>query len=278
VPNDLDPPAAAPRAVALVTGASSGIGAAIARALAADGCAVVLAARRTDQLEHLAAELRARGAEVAVAACDVTDAAAVDGAVRDTLARWGRLDVVVANAGSYLRRPADRITRADFESAFAVNFWGAFHVVQAALPHLLARGAGHLVLMTSFDARKALPHDGAYAAAKAALASYAGALRQTLRGRGVHVCTLFPGRVDTPMCDGLEVPAISAKIPADRVARAVLRAIRGRRAEVIVPWHCRLLLWADTLSPRLGDWFVRVLGLDGRERSPADGDRTKLRP
>ncbi len=273
-----EPTAVAPDRVALVTGASSGIGAAIAAVLAADGYAVVLVARRTVELEQVASGLRARGARVATEVCDVAEADAVTRLVQDVLARWGRLDVVVANAGSYVRRSADQITRADFESAFAVNFWGAFHVVQAVLPHLLARGAGHLVLMTSFDARKALPHDGAYAAAKAALASYAGALRQTLRGRGVHVCTLFPGRVDTPMCDGLEVPAISAKIPADRVARAVLRAIRGRRAEVIVPWHCRLLLWADTLSPRLGDWFVRVLGLDGRERSPADGDRTKLRP
>lgn len=261
-----DPTAAAPRATALVTGASSGIGAAIARALAAEGYAVALAARRPDQLQALATELRAHGAEVAVELCDLADATAAAQLVPNVLARWGRLDVVVANAGSYLRRPADLITRADLEAMFAVNFWGAFHVAQAALPHLLARGAGHLVLMTSFDARKALPHDGAYAAAKAALASYAGALRQTVRGRGVHVCTLFPGRVDTPMCDGIEVPAISAKIPAERVARAVLRAIRRRRAEVIVPWHCRLLLWADTLSPRLGDWFVRVLGLDGRSR------------
>lgn len=256
----------APRPVALVTGASSGIGAAIARALAATGHAVALAARRADRLESLAAELRANGTDAAGFVCDLAAADAAARLVTDVMARWGRLDVVVANAGSYLRRPADAITRADVEAMFAVNFWGAFHVVQAALPHLLARGGGHLVVMTSFDARKTLPHDGAYAAAKAALASYTAALRQTVRGRGVHVCTLFPGRVDTPMCDDIEVPAISAKIPAERVARAVVRAIRRRRAEVIVPWHCRLLLWADTLSPRLGDWFVRVLQLDGHTR------------
>lgn len=278
MPDVPDRPAAAARPVALVTGASSGIGRALATALARDGHTVVLSARRAEPLERLAAELRARGTEVLVAAGDVAAVAVVERMVQDTLARFGRLDVVVANAGSYVRRPADEITRGDFEAAFAVNFWGAFHVVQATLPQLLAQGRGHLVLMTSFDARKALPHDGAYAAAKAALAAYAGALRQTVRGRGVHVCTLFPGRVDTPMCDGLDVPAISAKIPPERVARAVLRALRRRRAEVIVPWHCRLLLWADTLSPRLGDWFVRVLGLDGRERSPGDGDGTKLRP
>jgi uncharacterized protein len=112
-----------------------------------------------------------------------------------------------------------------------------------------------------------MPQDGAYAAAKAALAAYAAALRQCVHGRGVHVCTVFPGRVDTPMIATLDVPAISAKIPADRVARAVLRALRRQRPEVVVPWHCRLLLWSDVLSPRFGDWLVRVLRLDGRPRS-----------
>lgn len=234
-------------------------------ALADAGHAVAITARGRERLDAVADELRARGASVLAESCDVDDAAAVDRLVAATVGRFGGLDVVVANAGVYLRRPADELSRADFEAMFATNFWGALHVVQATLPHLLA-GRGSLVVMTSFDARKALPHDGAYAAAKAALASYAAALRQSVRGRGVHVCTLFPGRVDTPMCDPIEVPAISAKIPPERVARAVLRALRRRSAEVVVPWHCRLLLWADVLSPRLGDWLVRVFGLDGRSR------------
>lgn len=255
--------------VALVTGASSGIGRAIAVALADAGYAVAITARGRERLDAVAAGLRARGSTVLAEPCDVADAAAVAALVAAVRQRFGRLDVVVANAGSYLRRPAHELEPADFEAMFATNFWGAVHVVRATLPHLLAEGAGHLVLMTSFDARKTLPHDGAYAAAKAAVASYAAALRQSVRGRGVHVCTLFPGRVDTPMCDPIEVPAISAKIPPERVAHAVLRALRRRSAEVIVPWHCRLLLWADVLSPRLGDWFVRVLGIDGRERRRA---------
>ncbi|MBL9080092.1 MAG: SDR family oxidoreductase [Planctomycetes bacterium] len=250
-----------------MTGASSGIGRAIAVALADAGHAVVLAARGRDRLDAVAAELRARGASVLAETCDVADPAAVERLVASTVAQFGRLDVVVANAGVYLRRPAHELQREDFAAMLATNFWGTVHVAQAALPHLLAAASGHLVLMTSFDAKKTLPHDGAYAAAKAAVAAWAAALRQSLRGRGVHVCTVFPGRVDTPMCDPIEVPAISAKIPPERVARAVLRALRRRQAEVIVPWHCRLLAWADTLSPRLGDWFVRVLGIDGRSRA-----------
>lgn len=259
----------APRTpVALITGASSGIGAALAIELAAAGHTVVLSARGVDRLEATAAVIRGRGGRALVLPCDVADRGAVTDVVARSLAETGRLDVVVANAGVYSRKAATQLGRADFESAFAVNFFGAVHLIEAALPHLQRQRSGHLVLMTSFDAKKAMPHDGSYAAAKAALATFGATLRQDLRGSGVHVCTVFPGRVDTPMIDDLDVPAISAKIRPERVARAVLRALRRRRAEVVVPWHCGLLAWADMVSPRLADWFVRVLHLDGRPRSP----------
>ena len=258
--------AANARPVALVTGASSGIGRAIALALAEAGHAVVLAARRVPLLDEVATAIRARGGAALVAPCDATDRDAVAGVVAAALATFGRLDVVVANAGVYARKPADQVQRADLQAAFTANFWSAFELIQACLPHLLAQGRGQIVLINSFDAKKGLPQDAAYVAAKSALAGYAATLRQAVRDRGVHVCTVFPGRVDTPMIDDLEVPAISAKIPPERVARAVLRALRRRRAEVVMPWHCRLLHWADVLSPRLGDWFVRRLRLDGRPR------------
>ncbi|HEU4420546.1 MAG TPA: SDR family NAD(P)-dependent oxidoreductase [Planctomycetota bacterium] len=259
-------PTSRARATALVTGASSGIGAALAAGLAAAGHAVVLAARDKEQLERVAERIRQQGGEAIAIRCDVTDRASVEQLVVAAIAAFGRLDVVVANAGAYQRKPATELTRADFDAAFAVNLFGVVHLVEAVLPRLLAHGAGHLVFVTSFDARKPMPHDGAYAAAKAAVAAYVAALRQGLHGRGVRVCTVYPGRVDTRMIAQLRVPAISAKIPPARVAKAILRAIRRGSPEVVVPWHCRLLLWADTLSPRLGDWLVRVLRLDGREQ------------
>jgi len=252
--------------VALITGASSGIGRALAELLAEQGYAVALAARGAERLDQFAALLRARHATVLTESVDVSDAAAVDRFVQRVHATWGRLDLVIANAGSYSRKPAVDVTRADLEQALATNLWGAVHVVRAALPRLLAQRSGDLVLMSSFDAKKPLPSDAAYAAAKAAAAAYAAALRQGLRGSGVHVCTVFPGRIDTPMIEALDVPAISAKVPALRAAKAVLRGVRNRRAEVFVPLRCHLLLWADTLSPTLGDWLVRVTGLDGRPR------------
>lgn len=254
--------------MALVTGASSGIGRAIAIALARTGHAVGLSARRIDALEAVANEVRAAGGEPFVVACDVTDRDGIVRLVTQVAARFGGLDVVVANAGEYSRKPAPAITRADLDRAFAVNFHGAFHLTEAALPWLVQR-RGHLVLMASVDAKKPMPHDGAYAAAKAALATWGAALRQNVRSQGVHVCVVCPGRVDTPMLGSLDVPAISAKIGAERVARAVLRALRRRAPEVVVPWHCRLLMLADVVSPRLGDWLVRALRLDGHQRDPS---------
>lgn len=256
------------RPVAVVTGASRGIGAAIALELAQAGYDVALLARSVPDLERTAAAVHAAGGQALVLPTDATDAAAVAGAVRAVQQAFGRLDVVVANAGVYRRAPATSVTRADVELALRDNFWSAFHLIEACLPLLRAQRRGHVVILNSFDAKKGLPLDAAYAAAKAALASFGASLRQALREDGVHVCSVFPGRVETAMVDHLDVPAISAKIPAERVARAVLRGIRRRQAEVLVPWHIRSLWWLDVLSPRLGDWLVRVLGLDGRERAP----------
>jgi short-subunit dehydrogenase len=260
--------AAEPRPVAVLTGASSGIGAALAAELAAAGWSLMLVARREAPLQQVAAALRARGADVLVTVGDVAERAVCERMVAAALARWQRLDAVVANAGAYDRGTALAATEASVTAALRANFWTGFHAAAAALPALRA-SRGQVVFVTSFDARKPLPQDTAYALAKAALASYAASLRQALRGSGVAVTTVFPGRVDTPMLADLAVPAISAKIPASRVARAIARAMRRRAAEVVVPWHCRLLLWADVLSPRLGDWLVRVLRLDGVERAEA---------
>lgn len=257
-------PAAAP--VALVTGASSGIGEALAKALAATGHTVALLARRRERLEAVAAAIAAAGGRALVLVADATDRDAVRRAVDEVLRATGRLDVVVANAGVYVRGAATAVTAADVEAALRDNFWSAFHLAQAALPTLRAQRSGHLVFVNSFDAKKGMPSDAAYVTAKCALAGYAGTLRQALRADGVHVCTVFPGRVATAMTEGLTVPAISAKITPERVARAVLRALRRRAAEVVVPWHCRLLLWAEVLSPRLADWLVRVLRIDGEMR------------
>lgn len=235
--------------------------------MARAGHAVALVARRADPLARVAAAITANGGQALALPGDATDGSAMAHAVESATVWHGRLDLVVANAGVYSRGLATAVDRAALEAALRDNFWSAFHTVAPALA-ALRRSRGQIVFVNSFDAKKGLPMDAAYVVAKAALAGYAGTLRQALRGDGVNVLSVFPGRVDTPMLERVDVPAISAKIPPQRVARAVVRALRARRAEVIVPWPCRFLWWCDVLSPRLGDWLVRILRLDGRLRSP----------
>ncbi|NPA31284.1 MAG: SDR family NAD(P)-dependent oxidoreductase [Chloroflexi bacterium] len=254
-------------AVVLLTGASSGIGAATARALAQEGARLSLAARRADALEALADELRRDyGAAVHWASVDVTDADQVQAWVRDAHAHFGRVDIAIANAGQYVRRPVTEWRVEDFQRSCAVNFYGALHLILAAQPIMLAQGQGHFVLVSSLDAKKGLPPDGPYVAAKYALSGIGGVMRQELAPLGIQVTVVYPGRVDTPMIADLEVPRISAKLPPEKVARAIVRGIRRNKAEVIVPWM-GYLLYLDCFAPRLADFLVRKLNLAGRPRA-----------
>ena len=254
--------------VAIVTGASSGIGRATALALAGEGACVVLAARNATALQEVAQSIRALGRGALVVPTDVTHQDQVERLAAETLTRWGRVDILVANAGAYVRCPIADLTVAEVERSMAVNFYGALYAVLAVLPHMLNRGSGHLVLVSSVDGRKGLPPDAPYVAAKFALSGFGDVLRQELYGTGVHTTIVFPGRVDTPMIATLRVPWMSAKVPPEAVARVIVRAIRRRQAEMIIPFQARALVYLNTLSPRLGDWIVRLFHLEGWETEP----------
>ncbi len=267
-------------AVVLLTGASGGIGAATAQALARQGARLSLAARRATALEELAAALRTTyGVPVQTATVDVTDQTQVQSWVQEAHRHFGRVDVLIANAGQYIRRPAAEWQVADFRRSLAVNFYGALYAILAVLPIMRAQGHGHIVLVSSLDAKKGLPLDGPYVAAKYALSGIGGVLRQEARDWGVAVTVVYPGRVDTPMIADLEVPWISAKIAPEKVARAIVRGIRRNKAEVIVPWT-GYLLYLDILAPRLADFLVRKLGLTGRPRKSrtSEPDSSRRRP
>jgi NADP-dependent 3-hydroxy acid dehydrogenase YdfG len=255
--------------VAIVTGASSGIGRATAEALSAAGARVVLAARNQEALQSVAALLPV--SRTLVVPTDVTDPAQVQALIDRTMAQWGRIDILVANAGQYVRGAIVDLTADDMARSLQVNFYGAYHAVMAALPAMRAQHSGHVVLLSSMDARKGMPTDAPYVVAKAALTGFGDVLRQELRAEGIEVSTIMPGRVDTPLIASMRVPAISAKLPPERVARAVIAAIRHHRAVVILPAQVALLDLVQTVSPRMADWFVRRFHLQGWDQP--DGGR-----
>ena len=254
--------------VALVTGASSGIGRATAIELARAGAKLVLSSRNEAALRIVQAEIESGGGHACCIPADVVDDAQADRLVRRALEEAGRVDIVVCSAGVYSRCPIEETTVEDFKQAMEVNFYGTLRVILGLLPHMLQRGSGHIVVISSVDGKKGLPPDGLYVSSKFALTGFSEILRQELRGADVDVTTVLPGRVDTPMIQNLKVPLISAKIPPERVARAVVRAIRRRRAEVVIPFlGAKLLIIASSVWAPVGDWMVRTFKLGGVEET-----------
>ena len=207
-----------PESVFLITGASSGIGAATARRAAEAGYRLVLGARRVDRLEELAAELGGDERALAVR-CDVTEWADQEALVQRALESFGRLDVAFANAGFGAQRSFLASTPEHWRSMILTNVYGAALTIRAALP-ALKDSRGHLLLTSSVAGRRVLP-GSLYSATKWAVTAMGEAARQELDDTGVRVTLIEPGMVDT---DFFENP-VSDVLQADDVARAVLYAV-----------------------------------------------------
>lgn len=233
--------------VVVITGASSGIGEAIARELARQGCRLVLAARRVERLEALAASL---GPDVLCVATDVTADGALTELAAAAAARFGHIDVWVNNAGIGLqgRRWWEQDV-ADIDQVLNTNLRAVVLGVQAALPGMLERGRGHFIQIGSVAGL--VGSSGVYSATKFGVTGFNDALRRELRGRGIHVSLVAPGFIATEMTERLRMRMPGPEI----VARAVARLIQRPRRLVIVPWWYRLAVWLERLSPALVDWF-----------------------
>jgi len=251
--------------IAIVTGASVGIGRSVALALARRGTHVVLAARRTELLEQVAGEIRSLDREALAVTTDVTDQSQVNHMVDCAIERWGRVDILVSNAGEMVRSYFDTLTVGHIQRSMAVNFYGGVHAILAVLPHMLERGSGHIVAVTSMDGKLGTPKEVPYVTAKFAMTGFIEVLRQEMHGKGIYVSNVLPGRVDTALIQNLKVSWIQPKMPPEAVARAVLRAIEKRKAEVILPPLAILYHYIHTFSPRSSDWFARLFHLEGWE-------------
>lgn len=251
--------------IAIVTGASSGIGRATALELAKRGAWVALASRRSETLFELAEELKTQGKNVIVVPTDVCKQEQVEKMVQVVLDYWGRIDILVSNAGEYIRAPIVDLDPAELQRSFDVNFFGGVYCVKAVLPHLLNQKSGHIVFVTSMDGKIGLPPDAPYVSAKFALTGFCEVLRQEMRDCGISVTNVMPGRVDTVMIERLKFSWVSSKIPPESVARAILNGIKSRKPIVIVPPQARLLYYISVLAPSLGDKLSRYFHLEGWE-------------
>jgi short-subunit dehydrogenase len=248
---------------ALVTGASSGIGRALAVALATRGARVGLLARREEELRALAAELPGGGH--VVLPCDVRDREAVEAAVARFADEAGGLNLVVANAGVTHYAPISEQPAADVVRMTEINWYWTVWTVQAALPLLLDRAEGQIVVVSSGGALRPFPWSGVYNATKAAQRAFAEALRHELSGTGVSLTTVYPGEIATALHDHEQatMPDWYRGGPnaasADALAAAILRGVEEDARAVWFPPIVRLLGALHNLSPKTSDALLRRL-------------------
>jgi NAD(P)-dependent dehydrogenase (short-subunit alcohol dehydrogenase family) len=251
-------------AVVAVTGASAGIGRETVLAFARAGARVAAAARRLERLDALAAEVRALGVDVHVMKVDVSDEAEVHRFVAATVERFGRLDVLVNNAGYGVRGRVEETPSAVYERLMRVNYLGTVYGCQAAIPVMRAQQAGVIINVSSIVGQRSLPTGGAYAATKAAQISLTEALRVELRGSGVHACTVHPIGTETEFGevaaresgdDTVNAP-VGPQQSARTVAEAIVRCARHPRPEVYPYPLSRGIVWLSALAPGLVDWLA----------------------
>jgi short-subunit dehydrogenase len=247
---------------ALITGASRGIGGALAEALAARGATLGLASRSSAELEDLAARLPGNHH---VLPCDVTDADSVRDAVERFVAAAGGLDLLIANAGITHYRPFRDQALADAEAMTRVNWLGTLYTVHAGLPHLLGAGQGHIVVVSSGAALRSFPWAAVYGATKAAQRMFAEALRHELDGTGVSLTVVYPGEIATALHDHEKdrMPAWYRggphALPASQLAAKVLAGVEADARAVHHPPLVRLLGLLHNASPRASDAVLRRL-------------------
>lgn len=252
--------------VVIVTGASSGFGALIARMAAQAGARLVLVARSAGRLEQLAAELG--GPERAlVVPTDVTDTAAVQRMVAQTLGHYGRIDVLVNNAGYGVFDPVAKLPLDAIEGMLDVNFLGAVRCTQAVLPHMQARRSGQVIMIASIAGLLPFLNMGGYCASKFAALGYFQTLQVELRGSGVRCAVICPGPSKTEFMEHIAIdkyPRITKLTPwatPEAIAGVVVRAIdRRTEGRVIVPWYTVPLVFFGQAFPWATMQIMRLVG------------------
>lgn len=250
--------------VALITGASRGLGAALARRLAGSGARVALVARTAGPLRAVASEIEGAGGTAKAFPCDLRDWDSIDILSRAVIAEWGRIDLLVNAVGLQCNAAVEETSRALALDLLEVNYLGPLACCRAVLPFMRHQGSGQIVNIASVLGWRATPLRGAYAASKAALISLTDALRCETAGTGISVTLVCPGRLDKDPGSAKSHPAHAQSL--DAATDKILQAIKDRKCQVVLSHAGRTLRWLGMLAPRLADRLI--LAERSREQKP----------
>jgi NAD(P)-dependent dehydrogenase (short-subunit alcohol dehydrogenase family) len=260
--------------VVLITGGSRGLGLEMARLFAEEGAQLALAARNASTLETARVELEKLGARILTIPCDVRRQDDMQSAVQETIRHFGRLDVLVNNAGVIQVGPFEEMTLKDYEEAMATHAWGPLYAIEEAVPQMRKQGSGRIVNISSIAGKIGVPHLLPYVMSKFALAGLSEGLRTEVADDGIRVTTVYPGLMRT----GSHVNAsfkgknqkefawfsIAAGFPvvsinAQRAARQIVEACREGREQLVITPTARVATMAGAVSPGLLDVVMRLM-------------------
>ena len=259
--------------VVLITGGSRGLGLVLARTFASHKAKIAICARNAEELERAKEDLQSGGAEVFSGVCDVRDREQVTSFIGEVTNHFGRIDVLVNNAGVIQVGPLADQTQQDFEDALAVHFWGPFYMMQAVVPQMKKQGAGRIVNIASIGGKMSVPHLAPYCASKFALVGLSGAMRVELAKDSIVVTTVCPGLMRTgshfnaifkgqnrlefalfSTINGLPFTSVSA----EKAAQEIVAAARRGDAEVVISVPAQIAAKVNALVPEL---VAEILGL-----------------
>jgi NAD(P)-dependent dehydrogenase (short-subunit alcohol dehydrogenase family) len=276
--------------VAVITGGSRGLGLVLARHICAQGGSVALIARDSEELARAKADLAPRGGAVLTVECDLVDARQIQSAVRQIIDRFGKIDILINNAGIIEVGPLENMEREDFERAMRLHFWAPFELVAQVVPEMRIWGGGRIVNISSIGGKVAVPHLAPYSASKFALTGFSDAIRAELARDNIHVTTVAPGMMRTGSHVNAKFKgkhdmefawfAASAGAPlismnADRAARKILAACRRGQPSLTLTFAARGAILGNALFPNLTGYVMRLVNRFLPKPGGAEGNQLR---
>ena len=286
--------------VVLITGGSRGLGLVLARQICAVGGKVALIARDADELERAKADLARRGGAALTVQGDLLDTGQIQSAIRQIIDRFGKIDILINNAGIIEVGPLQHMTREDFERAMRLHFWAPFELISQIVPEMRTWGGGRIVNISSIGGKVAVPHLAPYSASKFALTGFSDALRAELARDNIHVTTVTPGMMRTGSHVNARFKgkhdiefawfAASAAAPlismnAERAARKILAACRRGQPSLTLTFAARTAILGNALFPNITGYMMKLIngflpgaGKDEANQSRAGSELRRLTP